>query len=104
MAVNVLAVQFNRAGFVDTVAETLERTGLDPSMLELELTESVVMRDVRESSRQMQGLRTLGVSLSIDDFGTGYSSLSYLRRLPIDTLKIDQSTCKWTVSRARCRW
>ncbi len=91
MAVNVSAVQFNRAGFVDTVAETLERTGLDPSMLELELTESVVMRDVRESSRQMQGLRTLGVSLSIDDFGTRYSSLSYLRRLPIDTLKIDQS-------------
>jgi EAL domain-containing protein (putative c-di-GMP-specific phosphodiesterase class I) len=60
-------------------------------LLELELTESVIMRDVEESLRQMERLRALGVSISIDDFGTGYSSLSYLRRLPIDSVKIDQS-------------
>lgn len=91
VAVNVSAMQFTRAGFVDTVAQVLAQSGLAPSLLELELTESAVMRDVQESSRQMAKLRALGTGLSIDDFGTGYSSLSYLRRFPIDTLKIDQS-------------
>ena len=91
VAVNVSAMQFTRSGLVDSVAQVVAQTGLDPSLLELELTESVVMRDVHESARQMDRLRALGVSLSIDDFGTGYSSLSYLRRFPIDTLKIDQS-------------
>ncbi len=91
VAVNVSPMQFARADFVDTVAQVLTESGLDPSLLELELTESVVIRDVDESTRQMERLRALGVSISIDDFGTGYSSLSYLRRLPIDTLKIDQS-------------
>jgi EAL domain-containing protein (putative c-di-GMP-specific phosphodiesterase class I) len=91
VAVNVSAVQFTRSGFVESVAEILRQTGLDPCLLELELTESVVMRDVQESARQMDRLRSLGVSLALDDFGTGYSSLSYLRILPIDTLKIDRS-------------
>jgi diguanylate cyclase (GGDEF)-like protein/PAS domain S-box-containing protein len=91
VAVNVSPMQFARTDFVETVAEALTRSGLDPSLLELELTESVVMRDVEDSTRQMERLRALGVSISIDDFGTGYSSLSYLRRLPIDTVKIDQS-------------
>ncbi|MCC7175372.1 MAG: EAL domain-containing protein [Bryobacterales bacterium] len=91
VAVNVSAVQFTRKGFVETVAEALRDAGLDPALLELELTESVIMRDVHESARQMERLRSLGVSLAIDDFGTGYSSLSYLRILPIDTLKIDRS-------------
>jgi diguanylate cyclase (GGDEF)-like protein/PAS domain S-box-containing protein len=91
VAVNVSVTQFTRAGFVDSVARALKETGLDPSLLELELTESVVMRDIKESAWQMEQLRHLGVSLSIDDFGTGYSSLSYLRMLPIHTLKIDQS-------------
>ena len=91
VAVNVSAVQFTRKGFVEAVAEVLRETGLDPALLELELTESVVMRDVQESARQMDRLRSLGVSLAIDDFGTGYSSLSYLRMLPLDTLKIDRS-------------
>ncbi|MFX0145687.1 MAG: EAL domain-containing protein [Candidatus Hodarchaeota archaeon] len=91
VAVNVSPMQFARADFVETVASALRHSGLESSLLELELTESVVMRDVVESARQMERLRTLGVSISIDDFGTGYSSLSYLRRLPIDNLKIDQS-------------
>ena len=91
VAVNVSVVQFTRKGFVESVAEVLKETGLDPSLLELELTESVIMRDVQESVRQMERLRALGVGLAIDDFGTGYSSLSYLRLLPINTLKIDRS-------------
>jgi diguanylate cyclase (GGDEF)-like protein/PAS domain S-box-containing protein len=94
VAVNVSVAQFNRPGFAQVVAQVLKDTRLDPCFLELEITESVVMRDVQESARQMRRLRTLGVSLSIDDFGTGYSSLSYLRDLPIDTLKIDQTFLK----------
>jgi diguanylate cyclase (GGDEF)-like protein/PAS domain S-box-containing protein len=94
VAANVSPMQFARADFVETVSQALAHSGLDPSLLELELTESVVMRDVEESARQMERLRALGVGIAIDDFGTGYSSLSYLRRLPIDTLKIDQSFLK----------
>jgi diguanylate cyclase (GGDEF)-like protein/PAS domain S-box-containing protein len=91
VAANVSPMQFARADFIQAVAQALAASGLQPSLLELELTESVIMRDVEESLRQMERLRALGVSISIDDFGTGYSSLSYLRRLPIDTVKIDQS-------------
>jgi len=91
VAVNVSAVQFNRSDFVDTVGTVLAGAGLDPSFLELELTESLVIRDVRESARKMQQLRDLGVQISVDDFGKGYSSLSYLQRLPIDILKLDRS-------------
>jgi len=91
VAVNVSATQFSRVDFIDTVTEALSVSGLDPSLLELELTEGVVVRDLEESIRQMERVRALGVGISIDDFGTGYSSLSYLRRLPIDALKIDQS-------------
>ncbi len=91
VAVNVSVVQFTKKGFVESVDLALKETGLDPALLELELTESVVVRDVQESVRQMQRLRSIGVSLAIDDFGTGYSSLSYLRMLPLDTLKIDRS-------------
>jgi EAL domain-containing protein (putative c-di-GMP-specific phosphodiesterase class I) len=90
-AVNVSAVQFAQADFVDTVAAILAETGLHPSQLELELTESLLMRDAEQSIHRMASLRKLGVRIAIDDFGTGYSSLSYLRRLPADSLKIDQS-------------
>ena len=91
VSVNVSAVQFTRKGFVESVARALAESNLDAALLELELTESVIMRDVQKSAKQMERLRALGVSLAIDDFGTGYSSLSYLRMLPIDTLKIDRS-------------
>ena len=91
MAVNVSPLQFARTDFADTVEATLKSSGLPPSLVELELTETLVMSNVEESSRQMNRLKQLGVHISIDDFGTGYSSLSYLHQLPIDTLKIDLS-------------
>ena len=91
VAVNISAIQFARNDFSHEVAEILAEAGVPPSLLELELTESLVMRDYAESIRQMRNLKDLGVRIAIDDFGTGYSSLSYLHRLPIDTLKIDRS-------------
>jgi diguanylate cyclase (GGDEF)-like protein/PAS domain S-box-containing protein len=91
IAVNVSSLQFARTDFVETVAETLRSTGFPPGWLELEITESLIMRDVDEAVRRMARLRALGVSIAIDDFGTGYSSLSYLRQLPVDALKIDRS-------------
>ena len=91
MAVNVSAVQFEDPRWVDAVAEILDRLGLPPECLELELTESLVMDPASESGRRLARLKEMGVRLAIDDFGTGYSSLSYLHRMPINTLKIDQS-------------
>jgi EAL domain-containing protein (putative c-di-GMP-specific phosphodiesterase class I) len=89
--VNVSALQFERRDFVQTVATTLALSGFPPQCLELELTESYIMRDLPQYVRRMTQIRDLGVSISIDDFGTGYSSLSYLNKLPVDSLKIDQS-------------
>lgn len=91
VAVNVSAVQFARADFVQSVVEILNETGLKPSLLELELTESALIRDREEGVRRMARLKKLGVCISIDDFGTGYSSLSYLQNMPVDSLKIDRS-------------
>jgi diguanylate cyclase (GGDEF)-like protein len=91
VAVNVSTIQFDRPDFFDAVAGALKRMGISPSLLELEMTESLVMRNLSESALRMAKLRDLGISIAIDDFGTGYSSLSCLKRLPIDTLKIDQS-------------
>ena len=91
MAVNVSPLQFARTDFVETVAEALRSSGLASRWLELEITESLIMRDVEEAARRMAKLRALGVSIAIDDFGTGYSSLSYLRQLPVTALKIDKS-------------
>ena len=90
VAVNMSAVQFARGDLTETVAETLAETGLEACRLDLEVTESAIMRDVRETARQLRELKKLGVSVSLDDFGTGYSSLSYLEELPIDNLKIDR--------------
>ncbi|MBY0454455.1 MAG: EAL domain-containing protein [Burkholderiaceae bacterium] len=91
VAVNVSSKQFHQADFVDQVHLTLERIGIDPSRLKLELTESVILGDMEATIARMGQLRALGLRFSLDDFGTGYSSLSYLKRLPFDQLKIDQS-------------
>jgi diguanylate cyclase (GGDEF)-like protein/PAS domain S-box-containing protein len=91
IAVNVSAFQLQRPEFIDEVREVLQETEIPPSSLILELTESVMMRDMDLSTMHMNALRALGVRLAIDDFGTGYSSLNYLRRFPVDILKIDRS-------------
>jgi len=91
ISVNVSARQFERSDFVARVERALAASGYPAECLELELTESNVMRNFPEAVRRMREIRELGVSISIDDFGTGYSSLSYLNKLPVDSLKIDQS-------------
>ncbi len=91
MSVNVSAVQFKRPDWVDTVHRALRDTRLAPEALELEITESLLLQGVSETSANLFELRKLGVGVAIDDFGTGYSSLSYLHKLPVTTLKIDQS-------------
>jgi predicted signal transduction protein with EAL and GGDEF domain len=91
MAVNLSARQFGDRGFLDMVTRVLNETGLSPQCLELEITESQVMRQTEGIIQLLNKLSEMGVSLAIDDFGTGYSSLSYLKRLPIQKLKIDQS-------------
>ncbi|MEJ7607160.1 MAG: EAL domain-containing protein [Bryobacteraceae bacterium] len=91
IGVNVSALQFTQSNFVRMVDDVLRGTGLPAELLELEVTESLVMRDVQQSCKLLRELRELGVRISLDDFGTGYSSLSYLKRLPANTLKIDQS-------------
>jgi EAL domain-containing protein (putative c-di-GMP-specific phosphodiesterase class I) len=91
MAVNVSAIEFRNENFLDGLFAVLDETLLDPELLELELTESVLMKHAESASAILQTLRKRGVQVAIDDFGTGYSSLSYLRKFPIDALKIDQS-------------
>lgn len=91
VAVNTSALEFRDKDFFENIRVTLEDTCLEPRYLEIELTESVLMRDAESTDSVLHALADLGVKLAIDDFGTGYSSLSYLRRFPIDTLKIDQS-------------
>jgi diguanylate cyclase (GGDEF)-like protein/PAS domain S-box-containing protein len=91
MAINLSARQFADRGFLDMVTRVLAETGLDPTCLELEITESQVMRETGGMISLLGQLSEMGMQLAIDDFGTGYSSLSYLNRLPIQKLKIDQS-------------
>ena len=91
VAINVSPLQFRRTDFADLVERTLEETRFDPSRLELELTESVLLGNVDSAEAGMRRLKALGVKLALDDFGTGYSSLLYLRRFPFDKLKIDRS-------------
>ncbi|MDD2702038.1 MAG: EAL domain-containing protein [Sideroxydans sp.] len=91
LAVNVSARQFRKTEFVDQVRRVLLETGVRPSLLKLELTESTVLLDVEDTIAKMRELKLLGISFSMDDFGTGYSSLQYLKRLPLDQIKIDQS-------------
>jgi diguanylate cyclase (GGDEF)-like protein/PAS domain S-box-containing protein len=91
IAVNVSAVQFRQKDFVEQLANSVQRHRINPNCLELELTESIIMRDAETTIKVLQRLHDIGFNLSIDDFGTGYSSLSYLRRFPIDKIKIDRS-------------
>jgi EAL domain-containing protein (putative c-di-GMP-specific phosphodiesterase class I) len=91
VAVNTSSLEFRALDFLDNIYATLKDTCLEPGYLELELTESVLMRDVKSVVSVLHALADLGVKLAIDDFGTGYSSLSYLRQFPINNLKIDQS-------------
>jgi EAL domain-containing protein (putative c-di-GMP-specific phosphodiesterase class I) len=91
MAVNVSAIEFRDEKFIARLMAVLEETGLDPRLLELELTESILMNRAESSARVLHAVREIGVTVALDDFGTGYSSLSYLRRFPVDALKIDKS-------------
>jgi diguanylate cyclase (GGDEF)-like protein/PAS domain S-box-containing protein len=91
MSVNVSAVQLQSSDFIRALEELISATGIEPKLLCLEITESMLMGDVDYFSKVLHELRAIGTRLSIDDFGTGYSSLAYLRRFPVDELKIDQS-------------
>jgi EAL domain-containing protein (putative c-di-GMP-specific phosphodiesterase class I) len=91
MAVNISAMEFRAEHFLEGVFAILNETGLDPRSLELELTESVLMKRAELTESILKALRASGIQLAVDDFGTGYSSLSYLRKFPVDALKIDQS-------------
>ncbi|MDB5319139.1 MAG: hypothetical protein JWN40_770, partial [Phycisphaerales bacterium] len=91
VAVNVSALQFAQPGFTDAVTAALNRHGLSSKWLELEITESLLMKHTRETAAKLEQIRAKGVAIALDDFGTGYSSLAYLQQLPIDTLKIDRS-------------
>jgi len=94
IAVNVSALEFRHRDFFDQALAVMEATGVDPSCLQLELTEGVLMRDVATTACLLAKFKAMGVQIAVDDFGTGYSSLSYLNQFPIDVLKIDQSFVK----------
>ncbi|MFN2286752.1 MAG: putative bifunctional diguanylate cyclase/phosphodiesterase [Chromatocurvus sp.] len=91
VCVNISPLQFNQPELTQKIRDFLDRSGLDPKRIELELTESAIMTDARANIEKLKELAALGLDLAVDDFGTGYSSLSYLKRFPITTLKIDQS-------------
>jgi EAL domain-containing protein (putative c-di-GMP-specific phosphodiesterase class I) len=91
ISVNVSAKQFHQHDFVNQVVQIISSSGIKPDKLKLELTESLLLKNIEETIEKMEALRKIGVCFSMDDFGTGYSSLSYLTRLPLDELKIDQS-------------
>ncbi|MHA7819327.1 MAG: putative bifunctional diguanylate cyclase/phosphodiesterase [Erythrobacter sp.] len=91
VAVNISPKQFSYSGIANTILQALSTSGLDPSRLELEITESIFIADVEKTMATLHGIRNLGVRIALDDFGTGYSSLSYLRSFPFDKVKIDRS-------------
>jgi EAL domain-containing protein (putative c-di-GMP-specific phosphodiesterase class I) len=91
MSVNLSMRQLADEGLVREIEAVLAETGLDPELLELEVTESTIMHNAERAVRVLTAIKALGVRLAIDDFGTGYSSLAHLKRFPIDTLKVDRS-------------
>jgi len=98
----ISTVQFKARSLVQTVTEALQESGLDPSRLELEITESVMIHDLDAAVFELRQLKELGVSISMDDFGTGYSSLSYLRSFSFDKIKIDQSFVRELGNKTDC--
>ena len=91
MAVNISPKQFAEADVLGLIKQAVNDSGIDPSRLDVEITESTLMNDPERVIAHLEELKTTGIRLSIDDFGTGYSSLNYLKRFPVDTLKIDRS-------------
>ena len=91
MSINISALQYKKDDFVDSIMAVIDKYGVDPSDIELEITESILIDDFDSVTTKLTRLRNLGVGISLDDFGTGYSSLSYLKKFPIDTLKVDKS-------------
>ncbi|MDB5699543.1 MAG: diguanylate cyclase domain protein, partial [Alphaproteobacteria bacterium] len=91
VAVNVSSIQFRKAGLANTVLQALATSGLEPSRLEIEITESIFLESSEETLAVLHSLRSLGIKIALDDFGTGYSSLSYLQSFPFDKIKIDRS-------------
>jgi diguanylate cyclase (GGDEF)-like protein len=91
LSINISALQYKKDDFVDSIMTIIDRHGIDPSDIELEITESILIDDFDSVTTKLTRLRNFGVGISLDDFGTGYSSLSYLKKFPIDTLKIDKS-------------
>jgi len=91
IAINVSTKQFSNDNFIEIIRNNIEKSTIDPKCVELELTESIIIKDIKESISKMNELRQMGIGISIDDFGTGYSSLSYLKILPFSSLKIDRS-------------
>jgi EAL domain-containing protein (putative c-di-GMP-specific phosphodiesterase class I) len=91
VAVNLSALQFRQSDLPESIAMILKKYNLPPHVLELEITESMLMRDVEQAIKTLQRMKRMGLQIAIDDFGTGYSSLSYLRRFPLDSLKIDRT-------------
>ena len=91
MSINISAIQFHDPDFLNMLGDVIRKSGIEPKYLDLEVTESVVMRQQEVVIKQLESIKAMGISLSLDDFGTGFSSLSYLRYFPLDRLKIDQS-------------
>ncbi|MBV8722846.1 MAG: EAL domain-containing protein, partial [Candidatus Eremiobacteraeota bacterium] len=91
VAINVSAHQLAHPAFVDVLRDTLTETGIDPGLLEIEITETTMMRYIDDILTRLHEIKTLGVSVTVDDFGTGYSSFAYLKRFPLDSLKLDRT-------------
>jgi EAL domain-containing protein (putative c-di-GMP-specific phosphodiesterase class I) len=91
LCVNISSVQLMSSGFAQSLKRAIEKTGLIPASLELEITESVLITSMEQATRILDEIKSLGVKIALDDFGTGYSSLNYIQKLPIDTLKMDKA-------------